>query len=589
LAAVLGQQTHGGAAVAFTTSTSSKWSRPLLERNFNTAKLRNYDAPRTNLIQRIFSNSQMADEEQDLNDDDYESARNQLPKQNRAGIYQILDQDQHAAFLEANKGKLVVMKFYAPYCRACKALDPKFKAIAMDRRYQNLPLVWAEMGARGSMTQSFFQQLGIIALPTILLYDGSNLLVENFPCAPAKLPIFQKKLSQFLTDHIDPDTLQLKQREAEWRQYAEPRMEREILIDNELVTREHLDYLRTGLPFFRDLTEEEFYEMLSKAKLQTYNPGDIIIRQGMPGNTFYVIKSGHAEMYVRSKFDGLLSTPSNYLGAVITELGKFDYFGERALTSGQPLAASVRCIEKTRCFAFDVRDIPETSILSKERRATEDMVRQLSQRYELPDGYQTDFFPKTNEQVLDLLVRFKQIRQATKGFEYILRVEPQFDNRSESIRRSILVAKLSKSQRDEFREVFNMADVRQRGKISLLELKQFMSSAGRHHVSDTELSKIIYKANPSYVNGASARFITLDDFLGVMAEAEFYYLLKDTFQELDKSNTGYVKAGDLDEVLGGVRDLISDDRSKMSIIDGNDKDILIDYEQFSMMLLGAGV
>ena len=96
LAAVLGQQTHGGAAVAFTTTTSSKWSRPLLERNFNTAKLRNYDVPRTNLIQRIFSNSQMADEEQDLNDDDYESARNQLPKQNRAGIYQILDQDQHA-------------------------------------------------------------------------------------------------------------------------------------------------------------------------------------------------------------------------------------------------------------------------------------------------------------------------------------------------------------------------------------------------------------------------------------------------------------------------------------------------------------
>ena len=51
--------------------------------------------------------------------------------------------------------------------------------------------------------------------------------------------------------------------------------------------------------------------------------------------------------------------------------------------------------------------------------------------------------------------------------------------------------------------------------------------------------------------------ISRDEFMGVMAEAEFYNLFTETFQELDKDNTGYVRAGDLDEVLGGVRDLIS--------------------------------
>jgi hypothetical protein len=42
----------------------------------------------------------------------------------------------------------------------------------------------------------------------------------------------------------------------------------------------------------------------------------------------------------------------------------------------------------------------------------------------------------------------------------------------------------------------------------------------------------------------------------------------------------------LDEVLGGVRDLISDD--KTSIIDVEDKDMLVDYEQ-CLKMLGAAL
>jgi calmodulin/calcium-binding protein CML len=44
---------------------------------------------------------------------------------------------------------------------------------------------------------------------------------------------------------------------------------------------------------------------------------------------------------------------------------------------------------------------------------------------------------------------------------------------------------------------------------------------------------------------------------------------------------------DLDRVLCGVRDLISDDRK--SIIDVEDDEMLIDYEQFSRMLLGSAL
>jgi calmodulin len=43
----------------------------------------------------------------------------------------------------------------------------------------------------------------------------------------------------------------------------------------------------------------------------------------------------------------------------------------------------------------------------------------------------------------------------------------------------------------------------------------------------------------------------------------------------------------LDRVLCGVRDLITDDRR--SIIDVEDTEMMVDYEQFSKMLLGTAL
>ena len=93
---------------------------------------------------------------------------------------------------------------------------------------------------------------------------------------------------------------------------------------------------------------------------------------------------------------------------------------------------------------------------------------------------------------------------------------------------------------------------------------------------------MINKADPSRDGNTE---IMLPEFMGVMAEAEFYYLFKDTFATLDKEDSGFVQAGKLDKILCGLRDLISDDRK--SIIDIDDKDMLIDYETFSRMMIGT--
>ncbi len=110
-----------------------------------------------------------------------------------------------------------------------------------------------------------------------------------------------------------------------------------------------------------------------------------------------------------------------------------------------------------------------------------------------------------------------------------------------------------------------------------------MESIGEYK-TDAELVDMINKGNVA-IDGNQD--ITYQDFMGIMAEAELYHLFRDTFAALDKYNSGYVKAADLDRVLCGMRDLISDDRH--SVIDVEDTEMMIDYEQFSKMLLGTAL
>ena len=65
-----------------------------------------------------------------------------------------------------------------------------------------------------------------------------------------------------------------------------------------------------------------------------YETGDYIIRQGEPAASFYVIEKGEVEI--------VRSSPEKPEGEVIATLGSGNFFGEQALLSNRPRAASVR-------------------------------------------------------------------------------------------------------------------------------------------------------------------------------------------------------------------------------------------------------
>lgn len=515
----------------------------------------------------------------------------------------------YRTFLAEHPKELVVVKFFAPWCRACKALEPKYKQVATDERYVKLPIVFAQLDV--THNKDFIKSLGILALPSVQFYAGPMGLVENFPCGPSKVPILKRKLADFVNANVDPKTFELQfQREDEKESAAEASPEKQVKVGEMVLSPEQLRVLRTEIPYFADFTDEEFNYLLSKATLQTFDAGNVIMRQGMEGNMFYVIESGEVEIFQKMAYEDPLTTPSNYLGTQINSLSVNDFFGDRALITGEPRAASIRTSKPTRCFAFHKENIPSSSVLSGKKEPTLERLRQLDDKYGVDvtpnldnimssqmktisvanqnrgsvnsprpilgvdveeeevdvkgpiPQYQLQSTPTSSkDDVLSLLVRFRLIRQAARCFEHIMRTQPRWGDPGETRRRSILVSKLTAAQREEFKDVFEMIDVSRDGKISVLELKRVMESIGSEK-TEAEIYDMINKANPA-VDGNTE--ITLDEFMGVMAEAEFYYLFTDTFNALDKYNSGFVRAADLDRVLCGMRDLISDDR--MSIIE----------------------
>ncbi len=100
------------------------------------------------------------------------------------------------------------------------------------------------------------------------------------------------------------------------------------------------------VPLFDDLTQDAFVELVNKLSYHRHVPGQLIIREGDPGRSFFVIVEGKVRIYKLQPDGGELT---------LAHLGEGAFFGEMALLSGAPRTANVVAEEDTEIL--EVTDV----------------------------------------------------------------------------------------------------------------------------------------------------------------------------------------------------------------------------------------
>lgn len=102
------------------------------------------------------------------------------------------------------------------------------------------------------------------------------------------------------------------------------------------------------VPLFSELTPDEFSALVDKLLTHKLPKDSMVIRQGDPGNSMFVIIQGAVGVVRREKDGKEIS---------LAELKEGDFFGEIALVSGQPRIASVITTEETELLELTRSDV----------------------------------------------------------------------------------------------------------------------------------------------------------------------------------------------------------------------------------------
>lgn len=97
-----------------------------------------------------------------------------------------------------------------------------------------------------------------------------------------------------------------------------------------------------SIPLFKELTNEQHEKIYDVMKIEEFEEGKLIVKQGDLGRKFYIIKEGEVEVLKNE----------NKKTLKVTKLASGDFFGEGALINDDPRAADIIARTKVQCFTI---------------------------------------------------------------------------------------------------------------------------------------------------------------------------------------------------------------------------------------------
>ena len=100
------------------------------------------------------------------------------------------------------------------------------------------------------------------------------------------------------------------------------------------------------VPLFSNMNDDQLAVLAQTGVIKRFAKGQLIVHQSSPGNTFYIVISGHVKVALRHE-DGR--------EVVLSLLNEGNFFGELSLLDNDPRSASVIAVEDTTLFMFTKR------------------------------------------------------------------------------------------------------------------------------------------------------------------------------------------------------------------------------------------
>jgi cAMP-dependent protein kinase regulator len=130
----------------------------------------------------------------------------------------------------------------------------------------------------------------------------------------------------------------LKQAEAESRQRED---------DDAADLEQEIKELRASA-LFASFREEALEEVLTVTSLRSYQEGDIIVTEGEPGSSLFLIASGEVKVFTRGERGEHVP---------LAELCSGDFFGEVSLLTGRPRTATITAKSQVIAIELDKDDV----------------------------------------------------------------------------------------------------------------------------------------------------------------------------------------------------------------------------------------
>src|SRR5437763_3764999 len=97
-------------------------------------------------------------------------------------------------------------------------------------------------------------------------------------------------------------------------------------------------------PLFEVLSGEERAALVKEMELEEHEDGSVIITEGQPGSSMYVIARGEVKVWTRGP-DGV--------AVYLAKLGEGDFFGEVSVLTGKPRTATITASQPTQVLRLD--------------------------------------------------------------------------------------------------------------------------------------------------------------------------------------------------------------------------------------------